>query len=95
MSEDINGNGLFFSRPATVMSAHDVEEIHQLTLDILSGKGILIHLPEAREILSRHGARLDGEVVFLDEPVVDRLMGTAPESFKMKGRDSSLPGPSR
>ena len=91
MSEDINGNGLFFSRPATVMSAHDVEEIHQLTLDILSGKGILIHLPEAREILSRHGARLDGEVVFLDEPVVDKLMGTAPESFEMKGRDSGLP----
>lgn len=91
MSEDLNGNGLFFSQPATVMSAHDVEEIHQLTLDILSGKGILIHLPEAREILSRQGARLDGEVVFLDEPVVDKLMGTAPDSFEMKGRDSSLP----
>lgn len=85
---DLKDNRLFYSRPVEIIPKRHVEEVHQLTIDILSKKGILIHLPSARDVLVKQGARVDGEVVFLDEPVIARLMSTVPESFEMLGRDS-------
>jgi trimethylamine---corrinoid protein Co-methyltransferase len=79
----------FYQNPVDVITQNDREGIHQLTLDILSKKGFQVHLEEARDLFKAQGARIEGKVVFLDEPVVTKLLKTAPKEFSMKSRESN------
>ena len=67
-----------------------LNQIHQTSMAILAKTGVLIHHPEALELFKRHGAKADGERVFLSEELVMRYVRTAPAQFKLRAGKSEL-----
>lgn len=89
--DSIHETGLFIKNPIDVIPRCHLEDIHQLTIDILSKKGILILLKEARDVLAEHGAKVSGDIVYIDEILLMKSLDSAPKSFQMTGRDGSPP----
>lgn len=89
--ENIQETGLFLENPIDVIPKRHLEDIHQLTIDILSKKGVLIQLKEARDVLAAHGARVSGDIVYIDETLLVKSLDSAPEGFQMTGRDGIPP----
>ena len=89
--DSIQEAGLFMKNPIDVIPHQHLDDIHQLTIDILSKKGVLVRLEKAREVLARQGARIAGEVVYIDENLVAKSLDSTPKSFQMVGRDNGPP----
>ncbi|MDH4009983.1 MAG: trimethylamine methyltransferase family protein, partial [Desulfobacterales bacterium] len=70
-----------------LLSREDFDKIHHATLEIFKDVGLAFHEPEALEIFSRCGARVDGNVVFIEEGLVDKALKSAPAEFQIEGRD--------
>jgi trimethylamine--corrinoid protein Co-methyltransferase len=70
----------------TVLTEKDVEAIHQATLDILAGVGIVLTQPEAREVLVGAGAEVQDDRVFLPSDLVERAMAQCPHQVTVRGR---------
>ncbi|MCB1398408.1 MAG: trimethylamine methyltransferase family protein [Rhodobacter sp.] len=70
--------------PQAVFSEDEVAAIHHTALRVLQELGIKVLLPEARQILARAGARLDGEMVFLGSDLVAEALTTAPRSIRLR-----------
>ncbi|WP_347822414.1 trimethylamine methyltransferase family protein, partial [uncultured Planktomarina sp.] len=49
--------------PQSVFSQDRVEAIHQASLDVLQNLGIKVLLPEAVELLTKHGAAASGQML--------------------------------
>ncbi len=73
--------------PLEIVSADELESIHQTSLRILKEIGINFLLPEAREIFRCVGADIDGERVRLDPELVEASIALAPPSFKIHARN--------
>lgn len=67
-----------------------LEQIHQTSMAILAKTGVLIHHSEALEIFKNHGAKVDGEKVFLSEDLVMRHVKTAPARFELRATNPQL-----
>ncbi|MDY0220309.1 MAG: trimethylamine methyltransferase family protein [Desulfobacterium sp.] len=89
--DELQKTGVFMERHMDVIPSKHVEDIHQLTLDLLSKKGVLVHLEAARDVLAGRGARVEGKIVFIDEKFVREAVASAPKQFLMKGRDDGPP----
>ncbi|MCB1884708.1 MAG: trimethylamine methyltransferase family protein [Geminicoccaceae bacterium] len=74
-------------RPIEVISADQLEAIHQASLRILAEMGMEVLLDEARDILKGVGAEVDGLRVRLDPALVESFIGVAPESFTLHARN--------
>ena len=70
-----------------LLSRADFDKIHQATLEIFKDVGIAFHEPEALEIFSGAGARVDGNVVFIEAGLVDKALESAPSEFQIEGRN--------
>jgi trimethylamine--corrinoid protein Co-methyltransferase len=68
----------------TVFSDDEVFAIHSTALKVLQELGIKILLPEAREILSQGGARVEDDMVFIGSDLVAEALRTAPSSFRIR-----------
>ena len=88
---NIQQTGLFLENPIDVIPNTYLDDIHQLTIDILSKKGVMVHLEEARDALIAKGARVSGEVVYFDEKLIMQSLNSVPRRFQMTGRDSRPP----
>ena len=77
---------IFFKSPLEVISDVNVEKLHQLTMDIFSNKGILFKDDDACKAFAEYGARVEGNVVYLDESLVKKALSTAPTQFEMQAR---------
>lgn len=74
--------------PATeLLSADEVEAIHRASLRVLSEIGMEVTLPEARELMKKHGASVDGERVRFDPAAIEELITHAPERFTFHARN--------
>ncbi len=89
--DNIQKTGLFLENPIDVIPSSHLDDIHQLTIDILSKKGILVHLEAARDILIQQGARVEGEVVYFDEKLIRHSLDSTPKRFQMTNRDGRAP----
>ncbi|WP_038097714.1 trimethylamine methyltransferase family protein, partial [Thioalkalivibrio sp. HK1] len=73
--------------PQEVLSADQVNRIHENALRVLQELGIKILLPEAREILLRAGASqgkgTDHQMVFLPPEMVQEAISKAPARYRM------------
>ena len=59
-----------------------LEQIHQVSMQILSEVGIAFYDEEALDILKRHGAEVDKEdVVRFDPALVEEYVAKAPSQF--------------
>ncbi|MDA3790126.1 MAG: trimethylamine methyltransferase family protein [Desulfobacula sp.] len=89
--DHIQETGLFLENPIDVIPNAYLDEIHGVTIDILSKKGVVVHLEKARDVLASKGARVSGEIVYIDEPLLTESIDLTPKSFQMTGRDNRSP----
>ncbi len=79
----------------TRLGRQECERIHAASLEILDRVGIDVHDADARDILRRGGARVDGIRVRLSETMVQRGLNTAPRHMRLcdrSGRVAMRPG---
>ncbi|MDM8553521.1 trimethylamine methyltransferase family protein [Desulfococcaceae bacterium HSG7] len=81
---------LFFRSPLKVISEIDVNKVHRLTMDILTKKGIIFQFDDACEVLSAYGARKSGNIVYMDESIIEKALGTTPKHFFMQAREGNI-----
>ena len=76
-------------RPVDIVSADEVEAIHQASLTILEEIGIDFHLAEARDLLAAAGAKVEpgGMRVRMDRHFVEEMVASAPSEFTLHARN--------
>jgi trimethylamine---corrinoid protein Co-methyltransferase len=72
--------------PTKLISDDHIESIHHASLKVLSEIGMDFMLPEAREILRKAGAKIEGERVRFDPDMINEAMAHAPSTFTIHGR---------
>ncbi len=65
----------------------ELEKIHQAILEVLEKNGVEFHSPEAREILKKGGAKVEGEKVFFPPELVMEQVALAPSEFTLHARN--------
>ncbi len=74
---------------ATLLTAEQVRQAHEASLEILDSVGLLVRSEKARALFARHGCRLDAEtqVVTFPPAVVEKYRAMLPPAFTFRGRD--------
>jgi len=70
-----------------IVSADELESIHQASLKVLSEIGMDFTLPEARDMLNKAGAKVEGERVRFDPAMIEELISSAPSEFTFHARN--------
>ena len=73
--------------PIRVISDDQVAAIHAAALRVLAELGMKVLHGPAREAFRRAGARVEGEMVFLDPGLVEETRVSAPETFTLAARN--------
>ena len=80
-----------------ILSESEKQVIHEKSIRILLEVGVLFHSQKARQILKRHGAKVDDEtgIVRISEELVQQALASTPRSFtlgaRLPERDFKLP----
>ncbi len=69
-----------------VLSDADIDAIHSSTLRVLAETGIIISNPEAREILSGAGAKIQGDRVLMPPTLVEEQVAKSSTEVALRGR---------
>ena len=79
-------NGL---KPIELLSADEIEAIHQASLEVLETVGVAIMLPEARAILKAAGCKVDEDLgrVYFDRHLVEAMMAKVPSRIGLHARN--------
>jgi len=77
-------------RPYEFLTDHQVEQIHDASIQILKEVGIDFRYPPALEILKKAGAKVEGERVFFPAQLVAAQIRKAPTEFTLYARNSDL-----
>ncbi len=77
------------SRFAELLSAEQVQGVHEASLELLETVGILVRNPEARAVLLRHGCQSDAETELMRFPrrIIEEFRAAIPPKFTFYGRD--------
>lgn len=70
------------------IDASQIQLVHDQSMKILSKYGIAFFDAECREILASHGARVEGDLVYLDESLVMEYVARAPKQFTQIARNA-------
>lgn len=73
------------------ISKDNIEKIHEKTLYILENIGILVEHEKAREMLKKHGANVDGNIVKLNRNIVEDALKLAKRTFEIYSWGSETP----
>ncbi|MCG8568273.1 MAG: trimethylamine methyltransferase family protein [Desulfobacterales bacterium] len=68
-------------------SPHDLEKLHQASMEILSKTGVAFNDPKAISLFAERGFRIEGETVFFSEEQIKAALKTAPSSFTVHARN--------
>lgn len=71
-----------------LLTQNEIEMIHENSLRIMENIGIVMTDEQAREILSKHGAILDGERVKFPKKLVEEAIKLSPSSYTLHGRNA-------
>lgn len=74
--------------PTKIVSDDQVEAIHHASLKVLSEIGMEFLLPEARDLLKKAGAKVEGERVRFDPAMIEELVAHAPSNFTFHSRNA-------
>ncbi len=69
------------------LSEGELEKIHQATLTVLEKNGVAFHSEEARDILKKGGAKVEGETVYFPPKMVMEQVANAPDEFTLHARN--------
>ena len=70
-----------------VLSDQQIEKVYQATLACLNRTGVQVHNAEARELLARAGAQVDGLRVRIPPHIIQDAIASTPRTFTIWGRD--------
>ncbi len=70
-----------------LISQSELEQIHENSLKIMENIGVLMTYEPAREVLAKHGAILDGNVVKFPRKLVEEAIKLAPSSYTLYARN--------
>lgn len=69
-------------KPLGILDTEGIEKIHKASMKLLSDVGMLIvDYPPALETFRQHGAKIDGEQVWIDEDTLMHFVQQAPATF--------------
>ncbi|MEJ8554185.1 trimethylamine methyltransferase family protein [Tepidibacter sp. Z1-5] len=70
------------------LSDEDLKNVHNMALDMLENMGMQLCSEEAREILKKEGAEVEGEIVKIPRELIARALETVPkrDEFVLYGR---------
>lgn len=71
--------------PQRLYTDHQIGQIHETALRVLSDIGVRVLLPEALELLTAGGAKVDDGIVRFDRELVDQAVATCQSQFVLKG----------
>ncbi|MEG0377146.1 MAG: trimethylamine methyltransferase family protein, partial [Eubacterium sp.] len=63
------------------VSTRDVELLHEYSLRVLNEVGVSFACEEALDIFKKHGAKVEGNIVKIDEALLNKALQTVPKSF--------------
>jgi len=92
MSVHAEGRFVGRRRPLRILSAEDVQRIHEASLDVLADVGVMFHSQRALDVLEAHGAAVDRETTVARIPAatVAAALETLPATFTLGGRTPDL-----
>jgi len=75
-----------------VLSDDELQSIHQASLELLSGTGMVVHSRKVLELLSDHGARVDPQAsrVRIPPEMVEKALSTVPPKIDLYNREKEL-----
>lgn len=71
------------------ISEEDMDWIHGASLKILAETGVVFHNEEALAIFKKHGAKLNGQTVYLPKKMVNQALETSPETYRWRARNDA------
>ncbi|HMM07065.1 MAG TPA: trimethylamine methyltransferase family protein [Clostridiales bacterium] len=66
---------------------NEVDLIHETSIKILEEVGAAFHSPKAVELFKRHGAKVDGEVVYITRAMLEDALNTVPKTYRLYDRE--------
>ena len=72
------------------LTKHQVEHVHEASMQILARVGIDFRYAPALEVLKKGGARVDGERAYFDKHLVEEQIKKAPTEFTLYARHSEF-----
>lgn len=72
---------------AEILTLEDMVKVHENSLRILGEQGVVFLGDNAREILKKHGARVEGKKVFFPRRLVEESLQKCPRKFKLRARN--------
>lgn len=72
------------------LTQSELEQIHQSSLRVLAEAGILIDDTESRSLLQDHGARVQGERLFIPAEMVEACLRSCPSEVILRGREGEV-----
>ncbi|MDH3300660.1 MAG: trimethylamine methyltransferase family protein [Acidimicrobiia bacterium] len=73
--------------PAELLSADQIEALHQASVTVLRNTGMDVLNAQARRLLAAAGATVSGERVRFDPEMIDDYMASAPPEFALHARN--------
>lgn len=70
-----------------ILNDDDLEKIHEQSLKILENVGIRVDYPPAQDLLKKHGAKLNGNIVTLPRQIVLDALKKTPSGFTLYARN--------
>ena len=74
-----------------VLEEDEIKEIHLATLEVLEKTGVRVNCEEGLEILGDAGCRISGDIVRIQQHLVEEAIASAPESFMLYDRNGENP----
>jgi trimethylamine--corrinoid protein Co-methyltransferase len=73
----------------SVLQPADIERVHELSLKVLEGTGVILHYPPARELLGKQGASVDEarQLAHIPRRLVEEALESAPRQVAVYSRD--------
>ena len=65
----------------------EIAKMHECSLKILGEIGAVFHSDEAVEVFKKHGAKVEGQTVYITPDMVEQALKDAPSSFDWYGRN--------
>ena len=70
-----------------VLNEDQLDRLHENTVQVLETVGVELESEKAVDLFGSKGAKVDGHRVFIPRKMLEEAIESAPESFKMWGRD--------
>lgn len=70
-----------------LLNQDDLARIHDASCEILEKTGMIFQNEKALDLFKKHGAKVDGETVYIPKKMVEESLALCPSTFRWRGRN--------